>query len=242
MAGQITLDVVLGTLRTALDPLNPQRAAAEATLAGWESDAAPGFAQGLIRIVEEAAAVDEVGLPVPWVFRSDRQVQGSGHGASAAARGPGGGRGGGGRGRAWARAARAQARMPHCAPPHMPPARRIHCRRQRAAADVPLRRRAPAADAPAGGGRGEEHRGQQLAQDAGHARMEPRAAGGEGRRARGLHAAAAVRPQRQVRRAAVPCGGPCGPMQRAGLVPCSRCAAGTTGTTTAAAAASVAGC
>lgn len=60
MEQQIGVQQVLDTIRTALNPVSPQRAQAEATLATWEADAAPGFAISLIRIVEESGSIDEV--------------------------------------------------------------------------------------------------------------------------------------------------------------------------------------
>lgn len=51
---------VLDTLRAAMSHVKEQREPAEAALRGWEADAAPGFLQALMMIVQEQAQIDEV--------------------------------------------------------------------------------------------------------------------------------------------------------------------------------------
>lgn len=56
----IPVERVYGTLEAALSFDNATRAAAEAQLAAWESDAAPGFIGSLLKVVSEVQAVPEV--------------------------------------------------------------------------------------------------------------------------------------------------------------------------------------
>jgi hypothetical protein len=58
----LPVEQVLHTVRAAMSHDAAARVPAEAALKAWESDAAPGFLQSLLLIVQQAAAVDEVRL------------------------------------------------------------------------------------------------------------------------------------------------------------------------------------
>jgi hypothetical protein len=58
----VPVEVVLQTIRAALSHVPEQRDPAEAALRTWEAESAPGFLLSLLRIVEQHAAIDEVGF------------------------------------------------------------------------------------------------------------------------------------------------------------------------------------
>jgi hypothetical protein len=55
-----SVDQVLRTIQAALSNDTSTRAAAEALIRAWESDAAPGFLVSLLRIVEQQQSIDGV--------------------------------------------------------------------------------------------------------------------------------------------------------------------------------------
>lgn len=57
----VPVEAVLQTIRATMSHLTAERAPAEAAIRAWETDAAPGFLHSLMRIVQEHAAIDEVG-------------------------------------------------------------------------------------------------------------------------------------------------------------------------------------
>ena len=56
----VTAEAVFAALGAAVSP-GGERAAAEAQIRAWETDAAPGFIGSLLKIASEAASVPEVG-------------------------------------------------------------------------------------------------------------------------------------------------------------------------------------
>lgn len=65
----VPVEQVLLTIQGALSIDNSTRSQAETLLKTWEADAAPGFLSSLLRIVEQHAAIDEVGAATCCVLR-----------------------------------------------------------------------------------------------------------------------------------------------------------------------------
>ena len=58
----VSLQQVLETIKGALEVNEQVRSSSESLIKGWEQNAAPGFLLGLLEIVKQTAAVDEVRL------------------------------------------------------------------------------------------------------------------------------------------------------------------------------------